>query len=78
MSGPEEGFDPDELREMSARLGLVAAEGDIKELAEITAQIAETVIGLVDSIKAVGEVSFGAARSVEALAARLDEIEGNQ
>lgn len=70
-----EGLDPAEVAAIEARLEAAAAQEDIQTIAAITAQVCQTLIGLADAVKALGEVVWPATEAITDLARRLEAVE---
>ena len=78
MADPIEPVDPAQLAEIEAMVQggrLTEVEWTTEQLALVVGRMAQTIIDLTESIRALSEVAFGASQEVETLTARLDRIE---
>jgi hypothetical protein len=70
-----EGLDPVEVAAIEARLEAAVAQEDNEALAAIVAQVCQTLIGLADAMKALGEVVWPATEAITDLARRMSDLE---
>lgn len=70
-----EGFDPAEIDAIEARLEAAAAQEDIQTIATITAQVCQTLIGLADAVKALGEAVWPATEAITDVARRVSDLD---
>jgi hypothetical protein len=74
----DEPIDPRTLAEIAELIQngrLTQVEWTTEELVEVVARLAGHIIDLTESIRSVSTVAFAAARAIETLANRIDEIE---